>query len=165
MNAATTKTSNPRIGKESVEGVVIGLEMTDWAGFNSGRILVTTDAGNRIEFRYGKDSTGDLPSIGDYVDIEYSGKMLLEISEIRISSAQRVTTSDRVSKRATGLNLIAGRPKGAAIFTISQILVAIALCIAGWITGITKHAAPYILGFVASFQICLAWLVWEHTAE
>ncbi len=165
MNAATTKTSNPRIGKESVEGVVIGLEMTDWAGFNSGRILVTTDAGNRIEFRYGKDSTGDLPIIGDYVNIEYSGNVLLEISEIRISSAQRVTTSDRMSKRATGSNLIAGRPKGAAIFTISQILVAIALCIAGWITGITKHAAPYILGFVASFQICLAWLVWEHTAE
>lgn len=163
MNGVGTPTRTSAAEEKSVMGTVIGLEMTDWAGFKSCRVILMTVSGIRSEFRYGRNSIGNLPEIGDQVAIEYSGSHLFEVSTIRILNDHQVTTSERASAYVTGLDLIAGRPKAAAVFTISEVLVGIVLCAIGLIIGVMKPAAPYILGTVGLFQIFLAWIVWEYT--
>jgi len=165
MSIEDSSTGITSFEPRSIVGTVIGLEMADWAGFKSGRIVLRTTSGIRNEFRYGRNSAGNLPEIGDQVDIEYFGSHLFEVSTIKILNHQRVTASDRARTYAAGLTLIAGRPKTAAVFSISETLVGIVLCIIGVITGVTKPAAPYIFGVVGVFQILLALIVWEYTRE
>jgi hypothetical protein len=165
MSIIDSQTKITNFDTKSIMGTVIGLEMADWAGFKSGRILLTTASGMRHEFRYGRNSVGNLPEIGDQVEIEYTGSHLFEVSILRTLNDQSITISDRAITYAAGLNLIAGRPKAAAVFSISETLVGIALCIIGVISGVMKPAAPYIFGIVGIFQICLAGIVWEYTKE
>lgn len=163
MSIVDTPTRNSTAETQSVRGTVIGMEMADWAGFTSCRVMLLIAPGIRSEFRYGRNSVGNLPEIGDQVEIEYSGDNLFEVFAIRVLDDHRVTTSERAFVYITGLSLIAGRPKAAAVFTIAEVLVGIALCVIGFMTGAIKPAAPYILGIVGLFQICLACIVWEYT--
>jgi hypothetical protein len=56
--------------KRMMEGIVIMTEIGSWAGFQSGRITIKCENDNRIDFRYGKDSDGIIPEIGDFVSVQ-----------------------------------------------------------------------------------------------
>ncbi|MDF1541391.1 MAG: hypothetical protein P1Q69_21005 [Candidatus Thorarchaeota archaeon] len=147
----------------SVNGIVIGLDIGAWAGFESGRIILRNGTGTREEFYYGKNSCGVMPEIGDSVCIEYTGNVLLEVAEIRILDQPRVTITDRVSLHYSGIHLIAGRLKTAAVIAIILVLTGIGVILVGLNLGLSKPAAPFIFGVVGFSQFIIAWLIWEYS--
>ncbi|MFX0106650.1 MAG: hypothetical protein ACFE7R_00020 [Candidatus Hodarchaeota archaeon] len=164
MSTKPAPVQNSAVKTKSAEGFVIGLEIGAWAGFESGKIIVLADSKARIEFRYGQYSAGKIPKIGDRVSIDYSGDTLLEISEIRVIGHRRNTDSNQMTAMCYDSEYIFDKPKAAVAVSLTEVLVAIAMFLIGWIEGTTKPAAPYIFGIVGIAHLCIAWLAWEYTS-
>jgi hypothetical protein len=147
------------------DGIVIGLEIGSWAGFHSGRITIMSENKNRIDFRYGKDSDGIIPKIGDFVRVVYTGENVHEISTIRIIEANHETFSQRLPTKSSSISLIFGRPKGAFAIIVSEVFAGFYLIQMGLLMGLTRPAAPAIYGTVGFVQLVLAWLIWEYTSR
>ena len=163
MNNEPIPTVAPSNITRIIEGIVIAIEIGSWAGFHSGRITIESENEDRSEFRYGRDSDGSIPKIGDFVSVEYTGESIHEISTIRIIEHNRESSYQKRSRQSSTLSLIWGRPKGAVAIVITMVLVGIYIIWAGLSLGNTRPAAPIIYGSVGFAQFIFAWLIWEYT--
>jgi hypothetical protein len=165
MNSQPAPTVTPSHLTGVTNGVVIGLEIGSWAGFHSGRITIMSEKKDRIDFRYGKDSDGIIPKIGDFIRVVYTGEHVHEISTIRIIEDNQRAFSQRHSTKSNTISLIFDRPKGAFAIIVSEVFVGIYLMMEGLLMGLTRPAAPVIFGSVGFVQLFLAWLIWEYTSR
>lgn len=159
LDEANATNDSPHV----IEGIVIGLDIGAWAGFESGRIILREGTGSRKEFFYGRNSCGKIPKTGDTIRIEFNGDLHYEIISIAILDVPRKEIFDRVSASSSSLHLIAGRPKSAALIVFTEILVGIGVILIGLFLGASKPAAPAIFGAVGLAQFCIAWLVWQYS--
>ncbi len=159
----TQTSDSPEVKK--TEGIVIGLDFGEWAGFTSGKIILKIEGEDRADFHYGQNAKGIIPKIGDLVSIEYMGSKLLEISNIEILDTNRETLSERVAVQINSMNLILGHPKAAIVIVIVECLAGIWIILMGLVLGSSKPAAYLILGVVGFVQIFIGWLIWESTGK
>ena len=146
-------------------GVVLGHNINEWAGFKAGRIILKREDGIRQEVKFGKTSCGNIPPIGSYVRITYSGDVLLEVVNIEVLEKGAVTIKERANTYHEGLSLIAGRPSNAVLIVITVIVGGFCLILLGIIHSFEKPFALPIYGITGLFFIGFGVILWNHLGE
>ena len=150
---------------KTTEGIVIGLDFGEWAGFTSGKIMLKMEGEKRADFHYGQHAQGVIPKIGDLVSIEYVGSKIFEVISLEVLDTNRVTVSERVAVQISGLNLLFGHPKAAVIVVLAEVLAGIWIILMGLRLESSKPTGTLILGIVGFIQIFIGWLIWENTGK
>ncbi|MHA2230296.1 MAG: hypothetical protein ACXADL_13120 [Candidatus Thorarchaeota archaeon] len=146
-------------------GVVLGHNINEWAGFKAGRIILKSEDGIRQTVKYGKTSRGDIPPIGSFVRITYTGDLLLEVVDIEVLERDVVTISERAIAYHEGLSLVAGRPVGGVLITISVILGGFYLILYGITYSFEKPLALSIYGIAGLIYIGFGVALWSYLGE
>ncbi len=148
-----------------IEGIVVGLDFGAWAGFTSGRIMMKAEQEVRIDFHYGQHAKGDVPKIGDFVRIEYSGFKIFEILKVEILDSNRETLSERVSVQMGSMNLFFGHPKAAVALVFTEVVAGIWIILIGIVLGMSRPTATVVYGITGLAQIFIGWLIWDNTGR
>ncbi|MHA1905343.1 MAG: hypothetical protein ACW977_15420 [Candidatus Thorarchaeota archaeon] len=146
-------------------GVVLGHNINEWAGFKAGRIILKSEDGIRQTVKYGKTSRGDIPPIGSFVRITCTGDVLLEVVDIEVLERDAVTISERAIAYHEGLSLVAGRPVGGVLITISVILGGFCLILYGITYSFEKPLALSIYGLAGLIYIGFGVALWSYLGE
>ncbi len=148
----------------TTRGILLGHEISEWAGFKAGRIVVKAENEDRLYLHYSKDSLGEVPSIGCLVSIEHKTGPLPEI--IRISTIDEsqieIYKEGIESYEAT---LILGRPKGAVVIALVLIICGFWMVLIGLSMVALKPMAPYIFGGCGIPQIIIGLMLFEYSGK
>lgn len=146
------------------EGILIGHELGEWAGFKSGRLVVKKNDGMRIEFRFGKESRGKVPRIGSLVTIEHTSGYLPEIFTIECVTKKEISLyKDGAETFASSLFL--GRSTGVNLLVLTEVITGIVVIMLGLLSGQTEQSAPLIFGLCGAPHIIIGYLIWYYSGE
>ena len=146
------------------EGILIGQEIGEWAGFRAGMLTIKTESDKRINLRYSINSEGDIPPIGSEVSVKYTSGPFPEIVQINVLDEARQEIYKQSITQYDN-SLIFNRPRGAVIFTLVAILAGLSLTIWGCLLANEKPMAPLILGGCGIPQILLGILLWDYSGK
>jgi hypothetical protein len=150
---------SPLIPLTTTEGVLIGHELAEWAGFVSGKLIVKKNDGTRVEFRFGKDSRGTIPKIGSLVSIQHPSGILPEI--YKISFLEQV---DLYKSNDSFLDsILMGRSIGVLLLVLSAICGGLIIILAGILWDGRESHAVAIFGACGVVYIMIGYLVWNYT--
>jgi len=157
------KTHNPPATTITI-GTLIGLEIGEWAGFSSGRLIVKIDDGNRVEFRYGRESRGTIPKIGSLITIEHTRAMLPEILNIELISEHKSTFYEDLSESYAS-SFFLGRPISLMGFVLAEGIIGFILILMGLLSGTSHRMAPIIFGLCGTPHIIIGYVLWYYGGQ
>ena len=152
---------SPLMSLTTTEGVLVGHELAEWAGFTSGRIFVEKKDGTRFEFRFGKDSRGIVPKIGSIVSVQHSLGICPEI--IKIDFVEKI----ELYKGTNSLldSLLMGRSTGVAMIVLAAMGGGLTMILFGLLTGGRTPFSLVVFGLCGVSYIIIGYLVWVFTGE
>jgi len=143
------------------EGILIGHELAEWAGFVSGKIIVQKNDGTRIEFRFGKESQGTIPKIGSLVSIQHPLGILPEISRISF-----LKQTDIYRGHDSLLDsILMGRSMGVVLLVLAAILGGLTIILVGLFWEGRDSAALSIFGICGASYMLIGYLIWNYTGD
>jgi len=152
---------SPLLPLVTTEGILIGHELAEWAGFVSGKIIVKKNDGTRIEFRFGRESQGTIPKIGSLVSIQHPMGILPEISRITF-----LEQTDLYRGHDSFLDtLLMGRSVGVVLLVLAAILGGFTIILAGLFWDGRNSSALVIFGICGISYISIGYLVWNYTGD
>ncbi len=151
----------PQIPLTTTEGILIGHELAEWAGFVSGKIIVKKSDGTRKEFRFGKESQGTIPKIGSRVSIQHRQGILPEIQ--RITFLEQMDIYRGYDSFLD--SLLMGRSVGVVLLVLAAILGGITVILAGLFWEGRNTPALAIFGICGASYMLIGYLVWNYTGD
>lgn len=145
-------------------GILIGLEIGEWAGFPSGRLVVRRNDGRRMEFRYGKESRGLIPKIGGLIAVEHTKGTFPEILKIEIITEPKSNFYQDVSKGYDS-SFLWGRPTGLVLIVFTEVIIGFLLVLVGLSERIAKPMAPVIYGLCGIPHIIIGYVLWYYGGQ
>jgi len=147
-----------------VQGILLGHEIGEWAGFRAGTLNLELLTGERLTLRFGKESKGVIPPICSSVVIEYTPGILPEIVTIELDTAKFIDVYEN-----SGLHyettLFFNRPKALVVISLVEVFGGISLAVFGLLMASEKPIAPFIFAAFAIPHIIIAFLLWDYAGR
>jgi len=142
-------------------GILIGLEIGEWAGFTSGRLTVKEDDGGRIELRFGRESHGVIPEIGSLIKAEYTKGVFSEILNLELVSAPESTFYQDISE-THGSSLFFAELNSLVMCALTEVIIGLLVVLMGLFWGLSNPMAFIIFGLCGIPHIIIGYMLWNY---
>lgn len=145
----------------TTEGVVIGHELAEWAGFISGRVIIKKNDGTRVEFRFGKESQGTIPKIGSLVSIQHPVGIHPEVIKISFLGLRDIYKGNDSFLDS----ILMGRSSGVSLIVLAAIGGGLTMILIGLLSAGRTLPALVIFGLCGVLYVIIGYLLWIFTGE
>jgi len=142
-------------------GILIGLEIGEWAGFTSGKLTVKEDDGGRIELRFGRESRGVIPEIGSLIEAEHTKGVFPEILNLEVISVPESTFYQDISETYAS-SLFFAELNSLVTCVLTEVIIGFLVILMGLFWGLSNPMAPIIFGLCGIPHIIIGYMLWNY---